>query len=73
MPLLALATSLVLCYKYRTQLENTIIGEGRFGMKALSTDSVRFIAKRLAGLLKYQYSIGHQGLSGDLIEVQLVE
>ena len=34
---------------------------------------MRFIAKRLSGLLKYQYSIGHQGLSTDLIEVQLVE
>ena len=73
LPLLALASTLVLCYKYRTWLENAIIGEGRFGLKALSNDSVRFIAKRLSGLLKYQYSIGHQGLSNDLIEVQLVE
>ena len=50
-----------------------MIGEGRFGLEALSNDSVRFISKRLAGLLKYQYSIGQQGLSDNLIEVQLME
>ena len=68
-----LASSLMLCYQYKRQIENLIIGEGRFGLEALSTDSMRFIAKRLSGLLKYQYSIGQQGLSEHLIEVQLVE
>ena len=45
-------------YQYKRQIENYVIGEGRFGLEALSNDSVRFISKRLAGLLKYQYSIG---------------
>ena len=54
-PLIVLASTLVLCYQYKTQIENLVIGEGRFGLEALPSNSVRFIAKRLAGLLKYQY------------------
>ena len=68
-----LAAAVMFLYRFRTQVENFVIGEGRFGLEALSNDSVRFIAKRLAGLLKYQYQMGHQGLSPDLIEVQIVD
>ena len=50
---MVLAATVMLLFKYRTQVENLVIGEGRFGLEALSTDSMRFIAKRLAGLLKY--------------------
>ena len=53
-----LATTVVLCYRFKTELQNAIIGEGRFGFEALNTDSVRFVAKRLASLLKYQYTMG---------------
>ena len=46
-----------------------MVGEGGFGFEALDRNSVRFVAKRLSGLLKYQYQMGQQGLSSHLIEV----
>ena len=45
-------------------------------MQALSQHDERFVSKRLAGLLKYTYSIGKQGLGSSehqLIETQLVQ
>ena len=72
-PLLLLASGIIIFYKFKTQIQNVVIGEGRFGFEALSTDSVRFISKRLASLLKFQYSMGKQGLGSHLIEVQLIE
>ena len=72
-PLLLVASGIIIFFKFRTQIENLVIGEGRFGLEALSTDSVRFISKRLASLLKFQYSMGQQGLGNHLIEVQLIE
>ena len=57
-PLLLLASGIIIFFKFKTQIQNVVIGEGRFGFEALSTDSVRFISKRLASLLKFQYSMG---------------
>ena len=50
-----------------------LIGEGRFGLQALSTSQMRFVSKRLAGLIRYQYTMGTQSLPLHLIEQQLVE
>ena len=51
-----------------------MLGSGKkFGFEALSEADERFVARRLAGLLGYQYSMGKQSLGANLIEVQLVE
>lgn len=39
----------------------------------MTTDDERIVAKKLAGLLKYTYSIGKQSLGDELIDVQLVQ
>jgi hypothetical protein len=49
-----------------------LLGNGRFGLEAMTTDDERQVAKKLAGLLKYTYSIGKQSLGNELIDVQLV-
>lgn len=68
-PLIVAASSLIMLYKYKTQLENAIIGEGRFGLQAISQNDMTFVAKRLASLIRYQYTMGSQSLPSSLIEV----
>ena len=73
LPLVFLACSVVFYYQYKTQVQNAVLGNGRFGLEAMSPDDERFVAKKLAGLLKYRYSIGKQSLGSELIDVQLVQ
>ena len=73
MPFVLLAFSLMIYVKFKSQIQNLVIGNGRLGFEAIDAQDERFISKRLAGLLKYQYQMGSQGLSSNLIEVQLVE
>lgn len=54
-------------------MQNALIGNGRLGLVALTANDERFVAKRLAGFLKYSYSLGKQSLGNELIEVQLVQ
>ena len=39
-----------------------VLGNGRWGLEALSQKDMRFVSKRLAGLLKYTYLVGKQRL-----------
>ena len=71
-----LAAALVVIVQFRTQIENLVLGNGRWGLEGLSQKDERFISKRLAGLLKYTYLIGKQRLGSpehQLVESQLVE
>lgn len=72
LPLALLAFAAIAYFQYKTQVQNALLGTGRFGLEAMSKNDERFVAKRLAGFLKYTYSIGKQSLGPDLIEVQLV-
>jgi hypothetical protein len=68
-PIILGSLSAVLCYKYKTEIQNAFLGS----RVALKLSEERFVAKRISGFLKYTYVHGKQPLSNDLIEVQLCE
>ena len=55
LPFVLVALALILCVKFKTQLQNALIGNGRLGFKAMDAKDERFVSRKLAGLLKYQY------------------
>ncbi len=54
-PFALLALALVLYKQYKPEIQNTLLGNGRFGLEALTQNDERFVAKKLSGLLKYSY------------------
>lgn len=50
-----------------------MFGHGSFGLQAIREDDEKYISKKLAGLLKYTYTVGKQSLGQDLIEMQLLQ
>jgi hypothetical protein len=54
-PFALLALALVLYKQYKPEVQNALLGNGRFGLEALTQNDERFVAKKLSGLLKYSY------------------
>ena len=54
-PCALLALALVLYKQYKPEIQNALLGNGRFGLEALTQNDERFVAKKLSGLLKYSY------------------
>lgn len=69
MPIILGSVSAILCYKYKTEIQNALLGS----RVALTLSEERFVAKRISGFLKYSFEHGKQPLSNDLIDVQLCE
>ena len=65
LPIILGSISAMICYKYRTQILNLVLGS----RQALNQNEWRFISKRISGLLKQSYKYGKLPMSEDLIEV----
>ena len=60
---MALLTLAVIAYfKFQPEVQNAVMGHGRFGIEAMSEDDERFVAKRLSTFIKYSYSHGRLGV-----------
>ena len=58
LPLLFASACVIVYVNFKPQLQNLLFGKGRFGFEALSLRDERFVAKKLASLLKYTYTVG---------------
>ena len=65
LPLTVLSLAVAFCYRYKTEIENYL----PLKKDVLSVRDERQIAKKLAGLLDYQYKYGKIPLGDDCIDI----
>lgn len=71
MPLVAIAASAIVYFKFKTELLNLVVPSNLF--EAFSDKEERFIARKLSGLLAQSYTSGKLPLKEELVEYQLVD
>jgi hypothetical protein len=68
LPFILLCAGGLVFYKYQTECLNLLVPKS---FKAIKKSDELYIARKLSGLLKYQYCT-QNGLDSDLVEVQIV-
>ena len=72
-PLVLLSLSVVVYFKFQTELLNYIIPTNLLKFQAFSDKEERFIARKLSSLMSQSYSMGKITLRKELVESQIVE
>ena len=72
LPLVALSASIIIYFKFKTEIMNYVIPTKLLGLEAYSDREEKFIARKLSGLLSQSYSLGKVCMREDLVEYQLV-
>jgi hypothetical protein len=67
-PLVALSFSLILYFKFQTEVLNLFVPSKLLNLQAFSDKEERFIARKLSGLLSQSYSAGKLTIRKELIE-----
>ena len=72
LPLVALSLSVIVYFKFKTEILNLLVPAKLLGLEAFSDREEKFIARKLSGLLSQSYSLGKVCMREDLVEYQLV-
>jgi hypothetical protein len=71
-PLVALSMSVILYFKFKTEILNFVVPTKLLGLEAFSDREEKFISRKLSGLLSQSFSLGKVCMRHDLVEYQLV-
>lgn len=71
-PFVALSMSVILYFKFKTEILNFVVPTKLLGLEAFSDREEKFISRKLSGLLSQSYSLGKVCMRPELVEYQLV-